>query len=197
MADSPVKALDAVLTWHPWLLTFHSVVSHHWESCVLCDSTGRDHLDLGVRFAVSLAPSTVSWVDWFCDLCCETHHLRHRKPSSKSGCARVLWGGPSTVINSFYPVVQQAMNVIEYHFQKSEPLLHSLSLSQPAVERAVYDLIMILSTQLFSLEMVWNLSIFDFLAPFIRFLFGKGRHKVMTCPCSCATRCPPGGHLDT
>ena len=106
-------------------------------------------------------------------------------------------GGPSTVINSFYPVVQQAMNVIEYHFQKSEPLLHSLSLSQPAVERAVYDLIMILSTQLFSLEMVWNLSIFDFLAPFIRFLFGKGRHKVMTCPCSCATPCPPGGHLDT
>lgn len=52
-------------------------------------------------------------------------------------------GGPSTVINSFHPVAQQAMNVIEYHFQKSEPLLHSLSLSQPAVERAVYDLIMI------------------------------------------------------
>ena len=59
----------------------------------------------------------------------------------------------------------------EYHFQKSEPLLHSLSLSQPAVERAVYDLIMILSTRLFSLEMVWNLSIFDFLALFIHFFY--------------------------
>ena len=84
----------------------------------------------------------------------------------------------------------------ECHFQKSEPLLHSLSLSQPAVERAVYDLIMILSTRLFSLEMVWNLSIFDFLALFIHFLFGKGHHKVMTSPCSCDTRCPPGSHLD-
>lgn len=108
----------------------------------------------------------------------------------------MLWGGPSTVINSFHPVVQQAMNVTEYHFQKSEPLLHSLSLSQSAVETAVYDLIVILSTRLFSLEMAWNLSIFDFLALFIHFLFGKGRHKVMTCPCSCDTRCPPGSHLN-
>lgn len=102
-------------------------------------------------------------------------------------------GNPSTVINSFHPVVQQAMNVIEHHFQKSEPLLHSLSLSQSAVQRAAYDLIMMFSIRLFSLEMVWNLSIFDFLAPIIHFLFGKGHHKVMTCPCSCDTCCPPGG----